>query len=88
MDALDPMNAPWLPAEWARDQRLSFGARGVLAELVATAPGAEMSVASLAATGGWDEDATVIEAHLVELERAGYLIREEPCWFLCDPFAL
>ena len=82
------MDLPWLPAEWARDQRLSYGARGVLAELVDTAPGAEMSAAALAATGGWEGDPYIIEAHLVELERAGYLVREDQCWFLCDPHAL
>ena len=81
------MNTPALPTEWARDQRLSFAARGILAELVNTAPGGEMSVERLVEVGAW-EGPDVIEAHLVELEKVGYLVREGECWWLCDPFAL
>lgn len=77
----------WLPAEWARDQRLAYPARGLLSELVATPPEGEMSVERLVAVGAWGgpED---VEAHLVELERVGYLIREGECWYLCDPHPL
>jgi len=81
------MDWPWLPEEWGRDQRLSFSARGVLAELVATAPGGEMSVERLSALGAW-ESVEAIEGYLVELERAGYLVRDGECWYLCDPFRL
>lgn len=83
------MDLPWLPAEWAQDQRLSFGARGILAELVDTAPGGEMSVERLVAAGGpQGEPADVIEGFLVELEKVGYLERTEACWFLSDPHPL
>jgi hypothetical protein len=81
------MQWPWLPAEWGQDQRLAYPARGVLAELVATAPGEEMSVERLVTVGAWG-DAEAVEEHLVALERAGYLVREGECWYLCDPFPL
>jgi hypothetical protein len=84
---LNWMNDVALPREWAEDMRLSFSARGVLAELVATPPEGEMSVERLveAAAG---ETAETVEAHLHELERLGYLIREGECWYLCDPHPL
>ncbi len=84
VDALNPMNSPVMPAEWARDQRLSFGARGVLAELIDTPPEGEMSVDRLVRTDAW-ENAEVIEGYLVELESVGYLVRDGQCGFLYDP---
>jgi hypothetical protein len=78
------MNSPVMPAEWAQDQRLSYGARGVLAELVDTAPGGEMSLERLAAMPG-AESADVVEGYLVELEKVGYLVRDDQCWYLYDP---
>lgn len=84
-DPLSWMNDVALPFEWATDQRLSFGARGVLAELVATPPQGEMSVGHLVAIMPDSEPPDVVEGFLVELERAGYLRRAGECWFLHDP---
>lgn len=81
---LDWMHDPVMPAEWMRDQRLSYGARGVLSELVGTPPGGEMSVERLVAVGAW-EGSDVIEGYLVELEKVGYLLRAGECWYLADP---
>lgn len=87
-DPLNWTNDVALPFEWATDQRLSFGARGVLAELVATPPDGEMSVDHLMSTMPDSEPADVVEGFLVELERVGYLRRVGECWYLHDPFPL
>lgn len=60
---------------WLRDKRLTFKARGVLAYLMTHAIGWETSVAQLAEAGVEGRDA--IQTAINELERLGYLVREQ-----------
>lgn len=64
-----------VPNEWVRDSRLSFRARGILALLLAEADGRDVSVAHLVTRTA--EGKAAIESALKELERLGYLAREQ-----------
>lgn len=83
-----------LPNAWVRDKRLSYKARGLLAELMSHAPGFEVSRERLA-RNGQDGDRAVRSA-IQELEDAGYLERSQSrhqngrlgaaVWITKDPF--
>lgn len=64
-----------IPNSWLRDRRLSYKARGLLAELLSHSIGFQVSIGRLAAIGvdGKDSIASAIQ----ELENAGYLYREQ-----------
>lgn len=84
-----------LPNTWIRDKRLSYKARGLLAELMSHAPGFEVSRERLARSGQ-DGDRSIRTA-ISELEDAGYLERRQSrsergtlgpaIWITKDPFA-
>lgn len=83
-----------IPNAWIRDTRLSYKARGLLAELMSHAPGFEVSRERLA-RNGQDGDRAVRTA-IQELEDAGYLERRQSrsedgrmgpaIWITKDPF--
>lgn len=60
-----------IPNQWARDDRLSRRARGLLVELASHRPGWHVSTRSLARPGFEGKDA--VAATLTELVKAGYL---------------
>lgn len=64
-----------LPNAWVRDKRLSYKARGLLAELMSHAPGFEVSREKLA-RNGQDGDRAIRSA-IAELEAVGYLERSQ-----------
>lgn len=82
-----------IPNAWVRDKRLSYKARGLLAELMSHEPGFEVSRESIA-RNGQDGDSAVRTA-IAELEAAGYLRRSQErsdgqrfgaaVWTTCDP---
>lgn len=82
-----------IPNAWLRDTRLSYKARGLLAELMTHAPGFQVSRERLA-RNGQDGDRAVRSA-IAELEAAGYLKRSQSrsdgqrfgaaVWVTCDP---
>jgi hypothetical protein len=84
-----------LPNSWVRDTRLSYKARGLLAELMSHAVGFEVSRERLA-RNGQDGDRAIRTA-IQELEDAGYLERSQTrhedgrmgpaLWITKDPFA-
>lgn len=84
-----------IPNAWLRDKRLSYKARGLLAELMSHAPGFEVSRERLSRSGQ-DGDRAVRTA-IAELESAGYLERSQSrsstgqmgaaVWITKDPFA-
>lgn len=84
-----------LPNAWVRDKRLSYKARGLLAELMSHAVGFEVSRERLA-RNGQDGDRAIRTA-IQELEDAGYLERSQTrhedgrmgpaLWITKDPFA-
>lgn len=84
-----------LPNAWLRDTRLSYKARGLLAELMTHRPGWQVSRERLAHLGP-DGDSAIRSA-IAELEEAGYLERRrgrradgtlEPWeWITKDPFS-
>lgn len=61
-----------VPNEWARDERLSRKARGLLLEIMSHRVGWHVTVASLQTTGPEGRDA--IKSALVELKDLGYLV--------------
>jgi hypothetical protein len=63
-----------IPNEWARDARLSWKARGLLAYLMSHTEGWTTSLSDLVEKGIDGRDA--IRTGLLELERLGYLVRE------------
>ncbi|MDJ0342252.1 hypothetical protein QMK19_03500 [Streptomyces sp. H10-C2] len=63
---------PVMLAEWARDTRLTFGARGLLAEALTRDVQWDVTPESLAERGG-TEDVDVIRGYFAELEREGYI---------------
>jgi len=83
-----------IPNAWIRDKRLSYKARGLLAELMSHAPGFEVSRERMARSGQ-DGDRAVRTA-IAELESAGYLKRSQSrsrngqlgaaLWITTDPF--
>lgn len=84
-----------IPNAWLRDKRLSYKARGLLAELLSHEPGFRVSRESLA-RNGQDGDRAVRTA-IAELEAAGYLKRSQSrsegsqkfgasVWITTDPF--
>jgi hypothetical protein len=83
-----------LPNSWVRDSRLSYKARGLLAELMSHAVGFEVSRERLA-RNGQDGDRAIRTA-IQELEDAGYLERTQTrhedgrmgpaLWITKDPF--
>lgn len=64
-----------IPNSWLRDTRLSYKARGLLAELLTHAPGFEVSRERLA-RNGQDGDRAIRSA-IDELESVGYLKRSQ-----------
>lgn len=62
-----------VPNRWARDERLSHKARGILAELMTHTVGWEVSIESIARQGPEGRDA--ISSGVRELEALGYLVR-------------
>lgn len=64
-----------IPNAWARDKRLSRRARGLLAELMSHDVGWTITFSSLANNGTEGRDA--IKATLRELEKFGYLARQQ-----------
>ena len=83
-----------IPNEWLRDNRLTFRARGLLAQIMSNASGFHLSIAGLAAQNREGKDA--IRAAIAELEKFGYLKRDqkndgrfgESVWETCDPVDL
>lgn len=85
-----------IPNEWVRDARITLKARGLLALLMSHRPGWNMSVSSIARANGTGVD--TIKSAVVELERAGYLVRSAEqsknadgtfadfVWTTSDPF--
>jgi hypothetical protein len=67
-------NFTQIPNNWLRDQRLSYKARGVLAELLSHRPGWSVSMHQLA--NGLDGIHSIRSA-VAELETHGYLVREQ-----------
>jgi hypothetical protein len=84
-----------VPNDWARDNRLTFKAIGLLTYLMSHAPGWTVTIESLAERGPDGRDG--IRAAIKELEEAGYLTRERGRddagrlagmdYVLADPFA-
>lgn len=82
-----------IPNAWLRDSRLSYKARGLLAELMTHAPGFQVSRERLS-RNGQDGDRAIRTA-IAELEAAGYLKRSQSrsdgqrfgaaVWVTCDP---
>ena len=64
-----------IPNAWLRDKRLSYKARGLLAELSSHSVGWEVSIVRIANQGVDGRDS--IGSAIQELERAGYLRREQ-----------
>ena len=62
-----------LPNRWVRDDRLTFGARGILSFIASHEPGFELSVEFIARASKHGRDA--VRGSLGELERLGYLAR-------------
>lgn len=82
-----------IPNHWLRDKRLSYKARGLLAELLTHSIGFEVSRERLARSGH-DGDRSIRTA-IAELEAVGYLKRSQSrsggqqwgpaIWVTCDP---
>lgn len=64
-----------IPNEWLRDKRLSFEARGLLAELMSHTPGWRLSIKSIAERNAIGR--TKVKRMLDELMKYGYLQRSE-----------
>lgn len=64
-----------IPNDWLRDERLSLGAIGLLAQILSHAPGWEISLESLGRANNVGRDA--IRTLINELMAAGYLSRSE-----------
>lgn len=82
-----------IPNAWIRDEKLSYGARGMAAYLVSHDPGFEVSIEFLARRSPNGRDA--VTGFIAELERFGYLKRYRGRergrfgrikWHLRDPF--
>jgi hypothetical protein len=82
-----------IPNAWLRDNKLSFRARGLLAQILSNATGFQLSISGLASQNREGKDA--IRAAVGELEQFGYLKRSqqndgrfgEAVWETCDPMA-
>ena len=64
-----------IPNDWLRDNSISLGAKGLLAQLLSHAPGWRISQESLGRDNGIGRDA--IRTLINELLNAGYLMRSE-----------
>lgn len=64
-----------IPNSWLRDQRLSFKAIGLLAQIMSHNPGWVMSIESLAKYNGVGKDQ--VRSAIKELEEVGYLVRTQ-----------
>lgn len=82
-----------IPNAWLRDSRMSYKARGLLAELLSHAVGFVVSIDRIARSGKDGRDA--IASAIKELETYGYLTRSQDrnpdgtlghtTWTTCDP---
>lgn len=82
-----------IPNAWLRDSRMSYKARGLLAELLSHAVGFQVSIDRIARSGRDGRDA--IASAIKELESFGYLTRSQDrnpdgtlshtVWTTCDP---
>lgn len=82
-----------IPNAWLRDVRMSYKARGLLAELLSHAVGFQVSIDRIARSGRDGRDA--IASAIKELEAFGYLTRSQDrnpdgtlghtVWTTCDP---
>ena len=82
-----------IPNAWLRDSRMSYKARGLLAELLSHAVGFQVSIDRIARSGRDGRDA--IASAIKELETFGYLTRSQDrnpdgtlshtVWTTCDP---
>ena len=85
-------NFTQLPNVWIRDERLSYAARGVLANLMSHDPGWRVSIEALAKASPQGKDA--IRTAVAQLEQHGYLVRRKARmgmpdnWEICDPSGL
>jgi len=61
-----------MPPEWAQDERLSYGARGLLGEIMARGGEWDIDADSIAALHP-DESAEEIRGYIAELVREGYI---------------
>lgn len=81
-----------IPNAWMRDNRLSLKARGLLAQIMTHREDWSLSINRLAQDNG--EGKHAIRAAIAELERFGYLVRDqvndkrfgEALWVTSDPF--
>lgn len=64
-----------VPNAWLRDQRISLGAKGLIAQLLSHRPGWTITVHGLAEQNGCGKDK--LRGYIRELESAGYLTRSE-----------
>jgi hypothetical protein len=85
-----------IPNAWVRDNRLSFKAIGLLAQIMSHRPGWNMSIRSLARLNGTGTG--TVKSAIEELEKLGYLVRSKEQlhnedgtfadfeWTTADPF--
>ena len=86
-----------IPNVYVRDRTLSFVARGILAWLMTHSDGHQVSMREIEAAS-WKEGREAVRSAVGELERGGYLHRQEKrgrggrlsgyTWHLTDPFQL
>lgn len=86
-----------LPNVYARDKRLSWVARGILAWLMTHGDGFQITMRQLEGES-WKEGREALRSAIAELEKLGYLHRQETRgrggqkgayrWYLLDPFQL
>jgi hypothetical protein len=81
-----------LPNGWMRDERLSWAARGLLANLMTHEPSFTVSITSLAKASPQGPD--ILRTAVAQLEQYGYLVRRKSRigrpdnWEICDPSGL
>lgn len=81
-----------LPNGWMRDERLSWAARGLLANLMTHEPSWTVSITALAKAS--PQGTEVVRTAVAQLEQLGYLVRrpsrigKPDNWEICDPSGL